>query len=613
MRKWLYLPIYVIGYFIAILAIFLFIQKPIFIYYAVPDNTILSADSIFEIYKHGLTLDLAGSAYLTFIPLILMILQIWLPKLRPLTLMSFYNGVVAPILSVTTISDAVLYPFWGFKIDSTVLLYLNDLDKLSQNVSWLFMILAITCILILGFLTWGWLQVVCKLLVRHKESSFKWNVVQSLEFIVTGALLFICARGVQIWPKTPANAYFSEELFLNHSGVNPLFNFVYSLSHHGDKFSSFQFFDSEKIRCDISTWFPTESFDTNSIISSRRPDILLITIEGMGACFIGELGGLEGITPNMDSLINDSYTFTKCYASSFRTDRGLVSILSGLPAQPTTSAMRYSHVIRSLPGLPKSLVKYAGYSTTAMLGGDASFFNMGEYLAVSGHHEIIDIHDFPDSSKTTKWGAPDHLLFNRALKELNKNEGNNPRFTFLLTQSSHTPFDVPYNKFNDEKLNAFAYTDNAIGNFIRELEHTPVWKKLLIVITADHGFPFGDFEDPDHHHIPLIVTGGVVTRKFMDTRIVSQTDIAALILGQLGIPHSDFKYSRDIMSTDYVYPFSFSTFNNGFTFRDSSGVTVYDNVSKKPIHFPDSVRERKGKEILQSVYATLNVLNSKPQ
>ena len=108
----------------------------------------------------------------------------------------------------------------------------------------------------------------------------------------------------------------------------------------------------------------------------------------------------------------------------------------------------------------------------------------------------------------------------------------------------------------------------------------------MVIITADHGFRYGAFSDPPYHHIPLLVTGGTLAKKSKDSRIISQTDIPAMILGQLRLPHDDFQFSRDIMSKNYSYPFSFSTFVNGFTFRDSTGVTVYDNVLRKAVHYP---------------------------
>jgi len=61
--------------------------------------------------------------------------------------------------------------------------------------------------------------------------------------------------------------------------------------------------------------------------------------------------------PNLTRLAEEGIFFTNFYANSFRTDRGLVSILSGYPAQPTTSIMKYPVKSQSLPAISKSLRK----------------------------------------------------------------------------------------------------------------------------------------------------------------------------------------------------------------------------------------------------------------
>lgn len=62
-------------------------------------------------------------------------------------------------------------------------------------------------------------------------------------------------------------------------------------------------------------------------------------------------------------------------------------------------------------------------------------------------------------------------------------------------------------------------------------------------------------------------------------KIMNQTDLAATLLGQLGLEHTAFTFSRNVLGSDYKYPFAFYSFNNGFSFRDSTGVTVFDNNS----------------------------------
>jgi hypothetical protein len=91
-------------------------------------------------------------------------------------------------------------------------------------------------------------------------------------------------------------------------------------------------------------------------------------------------------------------------------------------------------------------------------------------------------------------------------------------------------------------------------------------------------------------------------------KLANQTDFAATLLGQLNLPHDDFSFSRDVFSTSYTYPFVFFSFNNGFGFKDSIGVSVYDNHPDKVIieePGPDAGRVEKGKAILQTLYDDL--------
>ena len=88
--------------------------------------------------------------------------------------------------------------------------------------------------------------------------------------------------------------------------------------------------------------------------------------------------------------------------------------------------------------------------------------------------------------------------------------------------------------------------------------------------------------------------------------IVSQSDIAATLLGQMGISHEEFLFSRDVLADTYTYPFALHTYNNAFMFRDETGVTHYDNVSQRVLDGPDQQREQTAKVILQTLYTDLS-------
>ena len=179
------------------------------------------------------------------------------------------------------------------------------------------------------------------------------------------------------------------------------------------------------------------------------------------------LGGEPGLEPHLNKIANEVVLYTNFYANSFRTDRGLVSIFSGYPAQPTTSIMKYPRKTQSLPSIPKSL-KAEGYHLYYYYGGDADFTNMRSYLMSMGIDNIVCDKDFPASQRLSKWGAHDEFVFDKLWDNLSDGQIEAPFFVAMQTSSSHEPFEVPYNKFEEKRLNAFAYTDECIGQFIEE-------------------------------------------------------------------------------------------------------------------------------------------------
>ena len=88
------------------------------------------------------------------------------------------------------------------------------------------------------------------------------------------------------------------------------------------------------------------------LFNTERPNIIMIILESFSSHLMETLGGEPGIAVNMDEFAKEGILFTHFYANSFRTDRGLVSIISGYPAQPTTSIMKYTRKTQSLPFLP---------------------------------------------------------------------------------------------------------------------------------------------------------------------------------------------------------------------------------------------------------------------
>ena len=163
---------------------------------------------------------------------------------------------------------------------------------------------------------------------------------------------------------------------------------------------------------------------------------------------------------------------------------------------------------------------------------------------------------------------------------------------------------MPFDKFADPIANAFAFTDSCIGALVERLQHTPAWENLLLVLVADHGMPRfreGTWSETEIHRIPMIWAGGAIKRPQVVQAYGSQIDIAATLLAQLGIDHSDFDYSKDLL--DPTLPkFGYYTYNEGFVMIDSEHESGWDAPSNRTTDGADEKQITQGKALLQQTY-----------
>ena len=579
----------------------------------------MTNSDLMDIYSNGLAIDVATVGYLLVVPLLLIGLHWCFTRWNPRRWLMVYCGIMAVALSLAALADASLYEFWEFKLDRMAFFYLGDPKDAFASVSVGYLLLRFLAWVLLSVLTYfllAWPMILSgRKSVRNTGSRSRKKrlcVVKVLLFVVLCGAEFAMIRGLRIWPNTPGRVFYSKITYYNHAALNPVFNLFYTLTKKEDDYRQFDAFDEEELARLMEGLFPTSADSTEILLNTQRPNVLVIVLEGFGSCFVEGLGGdVKEVGVNISRLLPDAICFTNCYCGSFRTDRGIVCSISGYLGQPTTSIMRYAHKIKNLPGLPKTLKQY-GYQTQALYGGDISFFNMSEYFITSGHDRLVSQDNFPAADRSTKWGVPDHVAFQWLFEDIQQKhqQQQEPWYTTFLTISSHNPFDVPYHRLssstdiNDDavKFNAFAYTDSCYGDFIDRLRETPAWDNLLIVTVADHGFNWRPMNSPDFPRIPFLMMGGAVREPKRIETLMSQTDLPAIVLGQMGIPHEDYTFSRDVLGDTYRTPFAFNTFNNGFNLCDTTGCTVYDNVARRAVSGADPHREAMGKAILQTLY-----------
>ncbi|MBM6780306.1 LTA synthase family protein [Bacteroides mediterraneensis] len=599
-----------LGYiFAAILGYFL-LQKPIFMLYNGALEKGIPFMDYLKVLYHGFTLDAATTGYLTALPWLIILVSIWFSRFPLRKILVGYYALIALATTLVFISDMALYPFWGFKLDASIFLYLDSPKNAMASVSVGFILIRMMCILILSaLLTWGLYKITPAQLPQVPQVRKRFT--GSLVTILLGGILFIIIRGgVTESTSNVGQAYFCDNEFLNHSAVNPDFSLLSSISKTTDFSKQFNFFDEEKRASLFNGLYADTGENAISLLNTQRPNVLIILMESFGGVFVEPLGGLPDVSPNLNRLSKEGVFFTNCYANSFRTDRGTICTFSGYQSFPTVSVMKSPAKSRTLPSIAGKL-REQGYATDFLYGGDINFTNMKSYLLSSGYQHLTADVDFTLEERKNPWGVNDDITFEHLYQQIKTRTGNQPWHTAFLTLSSHEPFEVPYHRLNEKIPNAFAFTDDCLGKFIDKLKALPQWKNLLIVCLPDHGFYYpeeGLVHDPRIHHIPMLWLGGAVKQPMVIDKLMNQSDMAATLLAQLGLSHKEFNFSRNVLGKDYKYPFAYYTYNNGFAFCDSTGVTLIDNNSDKALiesPAPNARRTELGKAILQSSYDDL--------
>ena len=541
---------------------------------------------------HGLSLDLSTGLYFIILPFLLIVISHWLSV--PRWLFRAYYAIVAVAFALAFVADTSLYPFWGFKLDASCLSYLETPTEAAASVSTGYLLVRLVIFVVLVYLIYiGFTRLhIPSKLSRHR-------LTEPLLYLLMIPLMVIGIRGG--FGESTTNigqVYYSQNQFLNHSAVNPVFSFLYSLSHTMGDTDQYQFMDDDEATILSAPVYTTETELSDTLLTPDRPNIVIILLESCGEQFAAAM-------PYLQRLKKEGVWFTNCYANSWRTDRGTLCTLSGYPSFPALSVMKMPEKSRTLPSIAHSL-QQEGYKTRYLYGGDINFTNMRSYLVATGWEQLVSMDDFTAlERRSAKWGVRDDITFATLSDTIQKN-GENSRFLIgYSTLSSHEPWDVPIKQHPDEKQNAFAYLDHCLRNFIEPLKKTAAWKDLLVIMLADHGINNGDIDQSkplQKNHIPMLWVGGAVKEPRQIDVLCNQTDLPATLLGQMHLSHKAFAFSRDVLSKSYRYPTAVNNYNNAQLLIDSTGHILYDfDMRKLTIsQSPDTARLlRLNKAILQ--------------
>ena len=597
-------------FYVSLVVIFMAAKLCFMAFNVAPDGAVSAADA-FAVLVHGLPLDLATAGYFTAPVWLFQLLSIWIPKdrigraraayfnrqgqrvhhiyyIRARVTYKAYLVFVTLLLTAVFVGDTCLYGFWGIKLDGTVFNYLGQPGGAVNSVSASYIALVLLAALLTGALIFIWLSRLPRL--AEQKTAPRHRLLRTAFMLLVGGLLFLAIRGGV--GRSTANVgmvYYSDRLYLNHCAVNPVFSVVSSLFKTKDFASEHNVFpEEERARLFADLHYSTAGHTTDTLLRTSRPNVLLIIMEGCGGVFVNAVDSLAdpNITPRLNQLAREGVVFTNCYANSFRTDRGTVCALSGYPAFPDVSVMKVPSRRDGLPSIARSL-KAVGYQTEFLYGGDIDFTGTNGYLRATGYQHTFGDKTFTASERATHgWGVTDRITFARLLEMVKAYPQDRPWHTGFLTLASHEPWGVPYARIaGDTIANAMAYLDDCVGQFIDSLRRLPQWDNTLVILLPDHGINYPAslrVDNPRKCHIPLIWTGGAIRAPRRITTLMNQTDLCATLLGQMGIDHSAFRFSRNVLADTYTHPCAIHVWSEGILWLDSSGHTALNLVTRPP-------------------------------
>lgn len=245
---------------------------------------------------------------------------------------------------------------------------------------------------------------------------------------------------------------------------------------------------------------------------SRKPSVVILVAEGMGAAHMSIYGYNRNTTPNLKRSAADMILCQEVYTPSPDTGAAVMSLLTGLTPQ--------SHNFPFAPGegLPHNVCSLAelfqgcGYLTAAFTEGQGQ--NTHDLTYGSGFEKGFDLFDehipmelpyYTDSRRT----SPHRMVPAGARVTLKKagdwivDHAHVQQFVFVRVRDLTEPralsrYSSPYMRRGknssvidvyDASLN---YLDQQLGQFLERLEALPPEQAPIVILTSTNGFDFRD-------------------------------------------------------------------------------------------------------------------------
>ncbi|MFB0972733.1 MAG: LTA synthase family protein [Tissierellia bacterium] len=308
----------------------------------------------------------------------------------------------------------------------------------------------------------------------------------------------------------------------------------------------------------------------------KGKNLIVLQVEALQNFVIGLNYNDQEITPNLNKLINDksSIYYDKYFQMTARGNTSDAEFVSNNSLYPATDAPSYSkYENNTFHGLPW-VMRENGYTSLAFHGYEKDFWNRNNAYKNQGFQKFYSQEDFQFEEKILL-GIKDEEFFEQSVVKLKKykEKNNKPFYAFMVSLSSHDPFEIPEEyrmiELSDihegtkigNYLQAIHYFDYSLGILMEELKEAGIYEDSVIAIYGDH-FAIQENEETDVlmsnligneygpedvMNIPLLIHVPGEELGYTNSKIGSQLDFFPTILNIMGYENDKgIVFGRDL-------------------------------------------------------------------
>lgn len=361
-------------------------------------------------------------------------------------------------------------------------------------------------------------------------------------------------------------------------------------------------------------------------------NLIIIQVEALQEFVINQSVNGQEITPNLNRWIKKSTYFNNCFyqvAAGGTSDAEFMVNNSLYPA--SAGAAYYLYPSDTLNSIANVLDK-KGYQTNVLHGYEQTFWNRNIMYNSEGFKNFYNKNDY-NVNEVVGMGISDKAFLNQSIDKINNMK--KPYYSFLITLSSHFPYDDTkgYGNFDVGKyegtlignyFKGIHYTDEQLGIFLDKLEQEGILKDSMVVLYGDH------YAIPREHQselasylnisnmddcawmklqkVPLLIHFPGDAYKGVNNMYCGQMDIYPTIanlynLSQVGL------FGKDLFNTtEDTVTFRNGSFIDGSYYYNSQTGIYYDVSSGAKVNETSELKAKKEKVIKELGYSD-DILN----